>query len=87
MNYTFFSNCFYRFFDKHGNLNLHMSGGYIAPMEKKMKKNLWHRSVGHTNDLINSYYYPNAKTVVKHKYVSHTCYFMRKDVNKNYYAL
>ena len=71
---------FCRFFDSHGNLKLHMSMGYVAPMAKKMKRNLWHRSVGHTNDLINGYYYPNSKTVVKHKYVSHTCYFMRKDV-------
>lgn len=60
-----------------------MSNGYVAPMVKKMKRNLWHRSVGHTNDLINSYYYPNSKTTVKHRYVSHTCYFMRKDVNIN----
>lgn len=60
-----------------------MSNGYIAPMPKKMKRNLWHRSVGHTNDLINKYYYPNAKDTVKHRYVSHTCYFMRKDVKIN----
>ena len=68
------------FFDEHGNLKLHMSQGFTAPMVDKMRHNIWHRSVGTSNDLLNSYYYPDAKTPVKHSYVSHTCYFMRTDV-------
>ena len=68
------------FFDEHGNLKLHMSQGFTAPMVEKMKHNIWHRSVGTSNDLLNSYYHPDAKTPVKHSYVSHTCYFMRTDV-------
>lgn len=68
------------FFDEHGNLKLHMSKGFTAPMVDKMKHNIWHRSVGSSNDLLNSYYYPDTKVPVKHSYVSHTCYFMRTDV-------
>ena len=69
-----------RFFDEHGNLKIDMSRGFVAPMKDRMRSNLWHRSVGNSNDLINKYYYPDAKEPVKHSYVSHTCYFMRTDV-------
>lgn len=71
----------YRFFDEKGNLQLHMSRGFKAPMVNKMKYNTWHESVGHSNDIINKYYYPDAPEPVKHHYAAHTCYFMRKDVN------
>jgi len=70
------------FFDEHGNLKLSMSRGFIAPMKEKMRHNLWHRSVGTSNNIINSYYYPDAKDPVKHHYVSHICYFMRTDILK-----
>ena len=68
------------FFDEHGNLKLSMSKGFIAPMYEKMKHNIWHRSVGNSNNLINSYYYPDAAEPVKHNYAAHVCYFMRTDV-------
>eukprot|EP01105_Mastigella_eilhardi_P001730 TRINITY_DN1209_c0_g1_i2.p1 TRINITY_DN1209_c0_g1~~TRINITY_DN1209_c0_g1_i2.p1 ORF type:complete len:269 (-),score=56.52 TRINITY_DN1209_c0_g1_i2:66-872(-) len=56
-----------------------MSSGYVAPMPEKMKTNLWHRSVGNSNEIISSYYYP-GKDDTRHPYVGHVCYFMRKDI-------
>jgi len=70
------------FFDEHGNLKLSMSRGFIAPMYDRMRHNLWHKSVGTSNDIINSYYYPDSKEPVKHNYVAHVCYFMRTDILK-----
>ncbi|KAH3764412.1 sugar phosphotransferase [Pelomyxa schiedti] len=69
------------FIDSHsGAQKLVLSEGYIAPMEEKMRSNLWHRSVGTSNELISKFYYPNATKVVPHRYVGHVCYFMRKDI-------
>jgi len=69
------------FFDKHGNLKLHMSRGYRAPMKEKMAVNGWHRSVGFSNTLLNQYYYPDKDpNSVTHQYAAHTCYFMRTDI-------
>jgi hypothetical protein len=74
------------YWDEHGNLRLYMSGGYIAPMYEKMRSNLWHRSVGTSNELLTRYYYPNATTQVKHPYVGHTCYNMRRDILELMYS-
>ena len=49
-------------------------------MVEKMKHNTWHKSVGHSNEIINKYYHPEATEPVRHNYAAHTCYFMRKDV-------
>jgi len=68
------------FFDKEGHLKLPMSKGFIAPMVEKMKHNTWHKLMGHSNDVLNSYYYPDASEPVKHAYPAHVCYFMRRDI-------
>jgi len=68
------------FFDREGHLKLPMSKGFIAPMVEKMKHNTWHQLMGHSNDVLNSYYYPNAVEPVKHAYPAHVCYFMRRDI-------
>ncbi|KAH3767247.1 sugar phosphotransferase [Pelomyxa schiedti] len=69
-----------------GRQKIFVSPGYRAPMPDKMEKNIWHRSVGNSNSLINSYYHPDATKVVKHPYVGHVCYFMRKDILDLMYA-
>ena len=61
-----------------GRLNLYMDG-YVAPEKERMKHNLWHRSVGKSNELLNSYYYP-GKPDTKHNYAGHHCYFMDKTI-------
>jgi len=71
---------------KTGAQKLHLSSGYVAPMPEKMKANLWHKSVGTSNDLITKYYYPNATAPVKHPYVGHVCYFLRKDILDTMYT-
>jgi len=68
------------FFNSEGHLKLPMSSGFVAPMEEKMKKSIWHRLMAHSNDIFNSYYYPDSKKIVKHPYPAHTCYFMRTDI-------
>eukprot|EP00727_Mastigamoeba_balamuthi_P004961 m51a1_g14463 hypothetical protein (371) ;mRNA; f:662529-663990 len=74
------------YYDEHGNLKLGMSSGYVAPMPEKMRTNLWHRSVGTSNELLSRYYYPNSSRPVKHPYAGHTCYFMRRDILETMYA-
>ena len=68
------------FFDRHGNLRVHMSGS-AAPNFARMRENLWHASVGNTNAVLNRFYYPTQDPyAVPHMYVQHTCYFMRTDI-------
>lgn len=68
------------FFDRHGNLRVHMSGS-AAPNFPRMRENLWHASVGNTNAMLNRFYYPTQDPyAVPHMYVQHTCYFMRTDI-------
>ena len=68
------------FFDRHGNLRVHMSGS-PAPNLARMRENLWHASVGNTNALLNRFYYPTQDPyAVPHMYVQHACYFMRTDI-------
>lgn len=45
-----------------------------------MEKNGWYRSTTYTNSLINAYYHPNAKEVVRHNYPGHYCHFFRKKI-------
>ena len=69
------------FFDRYGNLRLHMSRGFFAPMKEKAQGNAWHRCVLNSNRLLNAYYYPDKDPdEVRHPYAAHTCYFMRKDI-------
>eukprot|EP01105_Mastigella_eilhardi_P013694 TRINITY_DN3115_c1_g1_i2.p1 TRINITY_DN3115_c1_g1~~TRINITY_DN3115_c1_g1_i2.p1 ORF type:complete len:205 (-),score=61.97 TRINITY_DN3115_c1_g1_i2:79-693(-) len=62
-----------------GRLKLYMDG-FIAPETEKSKTNLWHRSVGFSNSLIQSYYYPNVTKYVRHNYAGHHCYFIKKNI-------
>ncbi|BFU19050.1 glycosyltransferase, putative [Entamoeba histolytica HM-1:IMSS-B] len=48
--------------------------GFIAPNIEGEKRSIWHRSVSHTNKLVNQKF--RNGEVVKHPYPSHHCYFM-----------
>ena len=56
-----------------------------APEVEKMKTNLWHRSVGFSNELISHYYYPNSTDIVTHNYAGHHCYFIKKHIADTIY--
>jgi len=60
-----------------GMLNLHFEKR-TAPAEKEMKTNGWFRSVAHSNEMVSNWYYPSSKSVVRHHFSSHYCYFMSK---------
>ncbi|KAH3767503.1 n-acetylglucosamine-1-phosphotransferase subunits alpha beta [Pelomyxa schiedti] len=62
-----------------GHLKLYMDG-FVAPEVERMKTNIWHKSVGFSNEMINSYYYPNSTSPVKHNYAGHHCYFIKKEI-------
>ena len=64
---------------KTGLLNLHFEGR-TAPAEEEMKHNGWFRSVANSNELINTWYHPDANETVRHHFASHHCYFMSKRV-------
>eukprot|EP00727_Mastigamoeba_balamuthi_P000447 m51a1_g104 hypothetical protein (455) ;mRNA; f:322699-324366 len=58
---------------------------WSAPEEEHMKKNIWHRSVAHSNTVINSYYHPNATRVVKHNYEAHNIRLIQKRITDAMY--
>ena len=60
-----------------GRLRLHASA-FVAPETAAMRTNLWHRSVAHTNDLVNARYRGGAR--VPHHYAGHHCYFLARAV-------
>lgn len=66
------------FITSDGLLNVYHNS-WKAPEEERMKKNLWHRSVGYSNRKINELFHPN-EGIVKHPYVSHHCYFFKTDI-------
>ncbi|KAH3762289.1 sugar phosphotransferase [Pelomyxa schiedti] len=57
----------------------------MAPNPERAKKNSWFRSVGHSNDLINAYYNPEATTVIKHHFAGHYCYFINTEISETIY--
>jgi hypothetical protein len=62
-----------------GQLRLYMDR-FRAPEPEEMAKNGWHRSVAHSNDLINAVYHPNATEPVRHNYAGHYCYFFKRHI-------
>jgi len=68
-----------------GQLKLNM-GGFEAPDKAAMRRNIWHASVGHSNELINSKYHPGSPQY-PHRYSGHVCYFLHKDVIDNIYNM
>ncbi|EDR27418.1 hypothetical protein, conserved [Entamoeba dispar SAW760] len=65
---------------KDGKINIYHNG-WNAPEVERMKHNLWHKSVGTSNELINNKFHPKDSTY-KHPYVSHHCYFFKTDTLK-----
>ncbi|ELP93489.1 hypothetical protein EIN_059840 [Entamoeba invadens IP1] len=63
---------------KDGKLNVYHNT-WNAPEADGMKRNLWHRSVGNSNKLINDKFHPQNKTI-KHPYSSHHCYFFKTQI-------
>ena len=68
-----------------GLLKLNM-GGFVAPNERGMRTNIWHRSVGHANTLVNSVYHPDNLRA-PHNYAGHVCYFLDRDVLAHMHAM
>ncbi|EMD43343.1 glycosyltransferase putative [Entamoeba histolytica] len=67
------------FINSDGKLKVYHNS-WKAPDTNRMVKNIWHRSVGNSNELINKHF-GKSKTV-KHPYVSHHCYFFKRDILK-----
>lgn len=57
-------------------LNLYYNG-FVAPNTQGEQTSTWHRSVSHTNQLVNDLYHMGE--VKKHPYPSHHCYFLLTD--------
>ena len=55
---------------------------FYAPEYRAMSKNTWHRSVGFSNTLLNSYYYADTTFVHGHFYEGHNTRLFRTDVLK-----
>ena len=68
-----------------GLLKLNM-GGFVAPNERGMRTNIWHRSVGHANTLVNRVYHPDNPRA-PHQYAGHVCYFLDRDVLEHMHAM
>lgn len=68
-----------------GLLRLNM-GGFVAPNDRGMRTNIWHRSVGHANTLVNSVYHPGSPRA-PHQYAGHVCYFLDRDVLEHMHAM
>jgi len=64
-----------------GKLLLDMDG-FQAPELEAAKHNIWHRSVVHSNNLLNSHFHPGRSSVTKHNYAGHCGYIMRSSVLK-----
>lgn len=63
-----------------GKLRLSFGKSTAPATEEEMMSNGWYRSINYTNSLINAYYHPDAKEVVRHNYAGHYCHFYRKDI-------
>ena len=59
--------------------------GFKAPERKAMKTNIWHRSIGRMNELLNAHYHGGKE--VWHNYAGHHCYFLRKSILDYIYSL
>ncbi|ELP83753.1 hypothetical protein EIN_469670 [Entamoeba invadens IP1] len=54
------------------------ANSWAAPDKERMQKNIWHRSVGYSNERVNAIFkQPPTK---KHSYVSHHCYFFKTSI-------
>ena len=67
------------FLSENGKLNIYHNS-WKAPNENKMQRNIWHRSVGNSNERLNKHFGLEINT--KHYYVAHHCYFFKTDTLK-----
>ena len=74
------------FFDARGRPRVDVAPALVAPARAAARVSTWHSSVAHSNALLQQHYYRardsrgRRAAAVPHRYPSHTCYAMRRDV-------
>ena len=80
------------FFDAHGRPRVDVAPALVAPAAAAARVSTWHSSVLHSNALLHAHYYRATDSrgrraaAVPHRYPSHTCYAMRRDVLRAVHA-